>query len=187
MNRGFAEAGLVNWQCRGYPASGCGIRGGQTYRRCLSSSCRPLPGYVSLQHAWSGTGEVIDRTRYNSMTMSPYGSGFGNRLVDYLLLDHLDSCQLSRASCESGYSTCQFGWSLTVPPLPFSPLLMCMSTGRAALCVLQYMYTYHQAAGNGYLQVSSTSHGDLPKGKHGFGVYPKYMCGMKYPPCSTGW
>lgn len=39
--------------------------------------------------------------------------------------------------------------------------------GRALLCVLHYMCVYHQAAGNGYLQVSSTSHGHLPTGKHG--------------------
>lgn len=46
----------------------------------LRSSRDPLPEYVSLQRAWSDTGEVIDRTRYISMTMSPYGFGFDNHL-----------------------------------------------------------------------------------------------------------
>ena len=45
-----------------------------------SSSRGPPPWYVSLQHAWSDTGEVIDRTRYISMAMSPYGFGFGSHL-----------------------------------------------------------------------------------------------------------
>lgn len=116
----------------------------------------------ACKRAWSETGEVTGRTRYSSMTVPPYCSGFDNRAPSALGPCRLVSAQ--QGALREGSSACQVGWSLTVHRPSHFPSPNVHVDWR--WCTLRSTYIIHlQQTGNCSRQARPT--GICLREKHG--------------------